>query len=261
VWGPRALLMIAVSGPAHAQDALRGKRVYIDAPRIVGGDVSCVDCHGGLPRGLHGIDRAADRPDLIRIAVDSIPQMAPLRGRLSGPDLVDLAAYIADPAVASPQLDLATTLPHGGTGADDRIEFGAIEADTASAAATLQITNTGQLAFTISANPEVLGENADEFSLEAASCGTGDIVAPARSCEFALVFRPRDAPGPRTARFVVPHDWVYGLAAVALLGSAAPPGSSPAPPAPSTGCGSTDGHGWGALLGWLVLRRRVRRPR
>jgi hypothetical protein len=254
VWSPWALLvMIAVSaGPARAQDALRGKRLYLDAPRIVGGDVSCIDCHGGLPRGLHGIDRAADRPDIIRLAVDSIPQMAPLRGRLSAPEFVHLAAYIADPAVASPQLELATTLPNGDAGEDDRIEFGEIEADATSAIATLQITNTGQLAFAISANPEVLGTNADEFSLEAASCGTGDIVAAGRSCEFALVFRPRGATGDRTARFVVPHDWVYGLAAVALLGAAGPPGSSPAP-APPGGCSGTDRHGWGALLGWLVL--------
>ena len=262
MWGSRALLvMIAVhAAPVRAQDALRGKRLYLDAARIVGGDVSCVDCHGGLPGGLHGIDRAADRPDIIETAVESIPQMAPLRGRLSRPDLVDLAAYIADPAIASPQLELATILPSGDAGASDRIEFGAIEIDSASAAATLRITNTGRLAFAISAHPEVLGANADEFLLDAASCEAGEIIAPGRSCQFVLAFSPVGAPGTRAARFVVPHDWVYGLAAVALLGSATPP-TPPTPSPPSTGCATADDHGWGSLVGWLALRRRRRTTR
>jgi mono/diheme cytochrome c family protein len=260
--GPRALVVgiaMLAAGPASAQDALRGKRLYLDAARIVGSGVSCVDCHGGLPGGAFGIGRAADDPAVVENAVGSVPQMTPFRGRLAGADFADLAAYIGNPAVPSPQVQLTTRLPNGAAGPADRIDFGEIEIDTASAVATLQIANPGLLAFAITAAPEVAGANAAELSIEATDCRAGMIMAPAQACSVELRFRPVGAAGARTARLGVPHDWVYGIAAVALLGSAAPP-TAPPPPA-STACSSSHGNTAWPLLALLVVRRWVRRRR
>jgi uncharacterized protein (TIGR03382 family) len=261
--GPRALVVVIAmlaAGPASAQDALRGKRLYLDAARIVGSGVSCVDCHGGLPGGAFGIGRAADDPAVVENAVGSVPQMTPFRERLAGPDFADLAAYIGNPAVPSPQVQLTTRLPNGAAGPADRIDFGEVEVDTASAVATLQIANPGLLAFAITAAPEVAGANAAEFSIEATDCRAGMIVAPAQACSALLRFRPVGTAGARTARLGVLHDWVYGIAAVALLGSAAAPAAAPPPPV-STGCSSSPGNTAWPLLGLLVVRRWVRRRR
>ena len=51
--------------PGAAQDALRGKRVYLDTARLANASVSCVDCHLGLPPGLFGIGRAANNPAIV----------------------------------------------------------------------------------------------------------------------------------------------------------------------------------------------------
>lgn len=259
--GRRALLVLIAllaTGPASAQDALRGKRLYLDAARIVGSGVSCVDCHGGLPGGLFGIGRAADDPALIENAVNSIPQMTPLRGRLAAADVADLAAYIGNPAVPSPQVQLTTRLPGGEAGPADRIDFGELEVDESTAVATLQITNTGLVAFAITAAPDVAGASAAEFSIESTDCGAGEIVAPAQSCRCELRFRPVGVAGARTARVGVAHDWVHGIAAVALLGSAAPPVSPPPPPLPSA-CSSSSSNTALPLLGLLMWRAWVRR--
>lgn len=261
-----AVIAMAAASPARAQDALHGKRLYLDAARITGSGVSCVDCHGGLPGGLYGIGRAADDPALVETAVDTVSQMAPLRGRLAGADLADLAAYIGDPGVPSPQVELATWRPGGEPGLADRIELGEVTIGAASDAATLELRNTGQLAFAITGAPEVAGTDAGDFAIESADCDAGSLVAPGASCRFALVFGP-SAVGARAARFLVPHDWVHGVAAVALLGSAAPAASSPPSPSPSPssplsspGCSSTGGHAWWPVIGWLACRRRRRRP-
>jgi len=262
--GHRALVVVMAmlaAGPASAQDALRGKRLYLDAARIVGSGVSCVDCHGGLPGGAFGIGRAADDPGLVENAVGSVPQMTPFRDRLAGADLADLAAYIGNPAVPSPQVQLTTRLSNGAAGPADRIDFGELDVDVelaAGAVATLQIANPGLLAFVITAAPEVAGAHAAEFSIEATDCRAGTIVAPAQACSVELRFHPVGGAGARTARLGVPHDWVYGIAAVALLGSAAPPA---APPPATPACSSSNGNTALPLLGLLVVRPWVRRRR
>ncbi len=97
-----AAFALCVALPAQAADALRGKRLYLDAARIAGSGVSCVDCHGGLPGGAFGIGRAANDPAVIERAINSIAAMAPFRGRLAAIDLADLAAFIGNPAVRVP---------------------------------------------------------------------------------------------------------------------------------------------------------------
>jgi hypothetical protein len=263
----RALAVIAmlVAGvpPAAAQDALRGKRLYLDTAGMVGSEVSCVDCHGGLPGGAYGVDSAAGNPALVELAVASVPLMSPLRGRLAAADFVDLAAFIGDPRVASPALQVLVRPPGREAQLDERIELGDIAVGEASAHGLVQIRNVGRLAFTITGAPELAGMDAAEFALDAAACGAGATVAPAQSCELALVFRPVGAAGPRVARLSVSHDWVYGIVTVAVSGTAVLPGTTPADGGPDAGSGCRSGRGSTAgLLGaiaWVWLHRRQRR--
>ncbi len=262
-------LATLAAAPAEAQDALRGKRLYLDAATLVGSGVSCVDCHGGLPRGAFGIDSAAGDPAAVERAIASITEMTPFRGRLAAADFVDLAAYIADPAVASPAARVTTWLPSGAAGADDRIAFGELDVDDAPAVAALGLTSTGQQALTITADAEVAGPDADQFSIGANDCRAGTVLAPGRSCRIELRFAPVGTAGPRFARVRVAHDWVSSPAAVALLGSvrptaAAPPDEPPRSADAVSGCRSsrrsTRNAVW-PLLAFLALRSWMRRAR
>jgi hypothetical protein len=259
--GTTLAVLAAVLAAARSADAdaLRGKRLYLDAARIVGSSVSCVDCHGGLPGGSFGIERAANDPARVAAAIAAIPQMAPLRGRLASADVADLAAYLGDPGVASPQVEVTTQLPGGGPGQPDRVEFGDLALD-ATAIATLQLRNPGQLGFTLTAAPAITGRDAPEFAIISAGCAPGSVVAPGQACRFELAFRPAGQPGPRTAGFAVDHDWVRGSAAVALLGSAVPPGT-PVVPEPAAGCAASTPSSALPLVVLLALRRRRTRPR
>ena len=106
---PAVALVLVFMAPAAAQDALRGKRLYLDTARVTGAPVSCVDCHRALPPGLFGIGSAANNPAIIANALNSIPQMAPLRGRLTAADIADVAAYIGNPACRVPCCESSPT--------------------------------------------------------------------------------------------------------------------------------------------------------
>jgi hypothetical protein len=280
-----AIAMLRVER-AEAQDALRGKRLYLDAGRIVGSGVSCVDCHGGLP-GAYGISAAANDPVMVAAAIDSVPDMIPLRGRIGPVECADLAAYIGQPGVPSPQVRVTTQRPSGAAGESDRIEFGEIAVGATSAPARLQIANTGQLAFTLTGPPAPAGTFAGEVSIVETDCEAGASLAPGQSCEIAVVFHPASIAEGATeelhaARLAVPHDWVYGAAAVALLGTVVlamspggpMPGAMPPMPGPGDapedaspgGCNSRAGHAAWPVMGALVgmrwrARRRHREPR
>lgn len=201
-----------LSAHALAQDALRGKRVYLDTARLTGSTVSCVDCHGGFPPGLFGIGQAANNPARVANAIASIPQMTPLRGRLSTQDVADVAAYLGNPAVPSPTLRV---------GPGDRLDFGAISQGQTSARGAVTLTNTGTLSLTLTSNSRLTGPQAAEYSIADSSCTSGRLLAPSESCEVGVLFRPPSgASGLRTAALQVDHDWVSGTAAVALIGTA-----------------------------------------
>jgi hypothetical protein len=248
-------LLVLLSWPraASAQSALRGKRLYLDAARITGSGVSCVDCHGGIPGGLFGIGRAANDPVLVESAIGSVPQMAPFRERLAANDFADLAAYLGDPAVPSPQVELTTVLPSGAPGAADRLSFGEV-AVGAEATATLVLRNSGQLPFSITAAPLLAGPNVEEFTLLPQPCDAGAALVPAASCSFEVRFAPDGPLGMRVARLVISHDWVSGVAAVALLGAA----TERAAPPSDGGCAAGGGARLplAVLLGAAVVRRR-----
>lgn len=138
-----AVSLAAIAHTAQAQDALRGKRLYLDTARLVASGVSCVDCHGGLPGGAFGIGKAANNPDVVERAVSTIAPMAPFRGRLNAEDYADLAAFIGNPAVQSPQLRITSTVPAGGSAASDRLDFGPVPPGGRSAVGSMHLVNLG----------------------------------------------------------------------------------------------------------------------
>lgn len=255
--GAVALLVLG-AGNALAQDALRGKRLFLDAARLTGSGVSCVDCHGGLPGGLFGIGRAANDPAAVERAVNSIPQMSPLRGRLSARDFADLAAYIGNPAVASPALRSATTGP-AATVSNERLDFGAVASGARSPSSRWHLINDGSVALIIKSAPQLRGDQLADFSIAASDCVPELILAAGASCSVDLVFRPLATEGGRQAAVAVAHDWVGGEVALALSGQVAS-----APAVPPTVAASPDGGG-GSVAPWIlgvmsaVLARRFRR--
>lgn len=245
-----ALALFVGAGAASAQDALAGKRLYFDAGRIRSAGSSCVDCHYELP-GAYAIGAAANDPGRIQRAVESIPQMSIFRGRLTAADYVDLAAYIGRPDVPSPALRATTS----GT-QSEVIAFGTLSSGSGTSSAQFRLSNTGQLALQITSVARIVGENASDFNVVSSNCaGT---LTPGTTCIIDVRFAPpAGASGERRAALQIDHDWIGGLAAVALLGGAQPQGGGSAPPI--GGGGGALSLGLLALLpAALVLRRSLR---
>lgn len=242
---------------AQAQDALRGKRLYLDADRLVASGVSCVDCHGGLPGGAYGIGKAANNPDVVERAVSTIAPMAPFRGRLTVEDYADLAAFIGNPAVPSPELRITTTAPAGGSAAADRIDFGSVPASGNSAVGSLQLVNLGQRPLQLTRAPRLDGGDAGDFVVIGTDCQAPAALQPQQACRIDLAFRPSAGSGLRTAAIQVEHDWVEGVAALALIGTA---NAAPSAPAGSpTAAGGGGALGLATVLGLVLLVRFGRR--
>jgi hypothetical protein len=252
---------VLVAAPASAQDALRGKRLYLDAGRLTGSGVSCVDCHTAYPPGLFGIGRAADRPDLVEQAVASVPAMTPLRGRLSAADAVDLAAYLGDPGVPSPGLGLA-----GSDGAPivGALSFGEL-AVGGRATRTVIVENRGQRAMVLLTAPVIDGRDAAAFTLRDSTCVAGHSLAAGAGCQLVLELVADGEPGRRVARVFFEHDWVQGIAGLALIGDVVAEAPPDPPPLDETaaddgGCAVSGGAGLvAALLGIALIRACGRR--
>jgi cytochrome c553 len=225
-----------------AQDALAGKRLYLDAARLRGTGVSCVDCHGGLPGGLFGIGRAANDPAAVERAINSIPQMTPLRGRLTGSDFADLAAYIGQPGVPSPVLRSATV---GGVSATaERIDFGPVAAASASQPSRWTLLNDGSVPLTLLGAPALRGSHSADFRIAAADCAAGLSLPGGASCSVTIEFRPQSGTGGRQAAIAIAHDWVHGEIALALNGEATPASvTNPLAPPSSAAVAPTGGGG------------------
>lgn len=229
--GARALcralaLLLPLASAANAQDALRGKRLFLDTARLTGSGVSCVDCHGGLPPGLFGIGRAANDPALVERAVNAIPQMTPLRGRLGANDYADLAAYIGNPAVPSPVLRGATSGAATTTN-PERLDFGAAKPGSQTPGSRWHLVNEGAVAVRLTAAPLLRGDHAGDFAVVSGDCVAGLTLAGGISCSMEIVFRPQAGVGTRQAAVAVAHDWVGGEIALALGGQAAAPAAPP----------------------------------
>ncbi len=239
-------MAVALPTISLAQDALRGKRLYLDAARVVGSGVSCVDCHGGLPGGLFGIGRAANDPAAVERAVNAVPQMTPLRGRLHAQDYADLAAYLGNPAVASPALRSVVSGP-AATASAERLDFGVVSRNGQSAASRWHLVNEGSVSLTVTGAPQLRGNHPQDFVIITSDCSAGRMLVAGASCSVDLVFRPLDGVDARQAAVAVAHDWVGGEVAVALAGAVAAPPVSPTP------SGSADGGGGGGgTTLWLL---------
>ena len=94
LWHRLALGAVAAGGMAQAaaQDAARGAGLYLRGPD---GVASCVSCHGPDPsQNRNRLLFAADRPDALLRALNTVAAMGYLRNTLSDTDVADLAAYL-----------------------------------------------------------------------------------------------------------------------------------------------------------------------
>ena len=222
-------LLLACAGSADAQDALRGKRLYHDVGRLSGSGVSCIDCHGGLPGALHGLAKAAGRPGAIDYALNSIQQMLPLRGRLSAADMADLAAYIANPAIASPELRLGTAGPGSIAWSTERIEYPTSSPGMVLPASSIRLSNAGTLPLQLQSAPALDGPHAAEFAILESDCRAGMVLDASQACAIRVTFRPRGPEGLRSASVGIAHDWIGGSVHVALIGRVAITARKPIP--------------------------------
>lgn len=207
-------LLASISESTHAQDALRGKRLYHDIGSLNGAGVSCIDCHGGIPGALHGLGKAANNPAAIDYALNVIQQMTPLRGRVSTQDMADLAAYIGAPHTPSPDLRIETSGPAASAYTAERLEFRPGDRGM------VRFSNAGSLPLQLLSPPAISGPDADAFTLAASDCRTGMALGPGMSCTVDITFhRPAsNSTSLRSARLGIRHDWIRGEVAVALLG-------------------------------------------
>jgi len=212
------LLLVGAAPPALAQDALRGKWLYQDVGRLSGAGVSCIDCHGGLPGALHGMGKVAGNPAAIAYALGAISPMTPLRGHLTERDMADIAAYVAYPAVPSPEPRITTAGPAATPYTADRLEFAAAPDGTSSPPSTVRLTNAGALPLRLAAAPALAGPAAEQFAITATDCAAGTILAQQQSCAVDIVFHPKGDPGLRAASLGLAHDWILGGVNVALIG-------------------------------------------
>lgn len=241
--------------PVAAQDALRGKRVYLDTARVVNASVSCVDCHRGLPPGLFGIGRAANNPAIVANALNTIPQMTPLRGRLSAQDIADVAAYIGNPGVPSPSLRVSAQSPPG-MESGDRLDFGAVPPSQVSARGIVRLANDGALPLQVTSNVRIVGPNMAEYAVVDSNCTATITLAAGQSCEIGVTFRPSSgSAGLRSAAVQADHDWVGGTAAIALLGTIETAAGNP--PVGSSGGGGAVGGLLLILIAGIARGRRV----
>ncbi len=212
------LALAAVASPALGQDTLRGKRLYYEVGRLSGAGVSCIDCHGGVPGALHGLGRVADDPAKIDYAIGTVTAMTPLRGRLSGKDMADIAAYVARPSVPSPEPRVATFGSAAVPYVTDRLEFAGAGATTG----TVRLSNAGEVALRLGAHPALAGEHAARFAIAETTCAQALVLRKDESCTVTIVFSPEAGSGLRVAVLRLAHDWIGSGANIPLIGRLSP---------------------------------------
>jgi len=216
-----AMLSIAtalISSAAQAQDVNAGKLVYT-TPQV-SGQLSCSAgaCHTPNPlMNVNRILRAADNPGAIGVALNTVTQMAFLKGKLVTQQFVDLAAYIGNPGAAtgSPVAQIAP----------DWLLFASTALGTSASSQSFAITNTGTASLLVTS----VTSNNTEFSL-VSSCGT---IGAGDSCNVSVGFTPAAA-GNRSGTISVNHNasGASSTLAVSGTGTAAPtPGIQVSPPA------------------------------
>ena len=193
-----------VASSALAQDINAGKVVYT-TPQVTG-QLSCSAgaCHTPNPlNNQNKILRAADNPGAIGIALNSVVQMAFLRGKLTTQQFVDVAAYIGNPGAATAAAPVAQLSPA-------TLNFPSTTVGTTASSQPFAISNTGTAALIVSS---VTSSNA-EFSLVSV-CGT---IAAGASCNVSVGFTP-SATGARSGTITVGHNAAGGTSTVAVSGT------------------------------------------
>ena len=207
-----AALVVCVD-PAAAQNAARGKQLY--ESRFNPNFLTCSDaaCHGVNPLANMNRIRNGTSGQAILTAVGAVPLMSPLRNLVSQGDAADIAAYIANPAAATPTGGLAASSPSLAFGAT---AVGATNANSNPAVST--VTNTSTAAVTISGIAKS-GTNAGEFTATGSCVSASSVqLAPGASCTLGATFAPTAA-GTRSATLTVQSN-ASTNPAIALSGTA-----------------------------------------
>lgn len=196
-----ACLSLPFAAPTDAQDANNGKTLYNTV--LVAGERSCGNgaCHGPDPRNRQNRIQLGEDPGNIAQATQTVVQMNFLRGRLSTAQLIDLAAYIANPAAATgaPVAQLSTA----------SLSFGSVTVGSTAPAQAVTLSNTGSSPLTVSA----ITSGNSEFAVNG-SCG---VIAVSGSCTVTIRFTP-GATGPRSGSVTFLHNAAGGASTVAVTG-------------------------------------------
>ena len=197
------VLVVNLPATGHAQDVNAGKLVYT-TPQV-SGRLSCSAgaCHSPNPLlNQNKILKAADNPGAIGVALNTVGQMAFLKGVLATQQFVDLAAYIANPTAAggSPTAQLSPTA----------LTFPATAVGKSASVQPFTITNTGSANLIVSS----VASNNAEFSLVSV-CGT---IAAGASCDVSAGFSP-SATGARSGILTVSHNAAGANSTVAVSGT------------------------------------------
>jgi hypothetical protein len=161
--------------------------------------------------------RVAGSPNAIAYAIGAISQMSALRGRVTDQDMADIAAYVAHPAVPSPNLQLATFGPAASPYTAERLEF------SAPASSSIRLINAGALPLGLGSAPVLSGPAVADYSIAATDCRAGAVLAAQQFCTIEIAFAPRGEPGLRAATVSVSHDWIRASVHIALIGRVAAP--------------------------------------
>ena len=197
------MLVALLSTSAAAQDINAGKLVYT-TPQVAG-QLSCSagQCHT-IFVNQNGIQKAADNPGAIGVAVNTVTQMAFLKNVLVTQQFIDLAAYIGNPSAAG-----GTPLSQVSPAA---LAFPATVVGSSASLQPFAITNTGTANLVVSS----VASSSAEFSL-ISSCG---LIAAGTSCNVAVRFTPA-ATGARSGTITVSHNAAGSTSTVALSGTGA----------------------------------------
>ncbi len=202
------LIFAAVlSTPALAQNATAGKLAYTTP--LVAGQLSCSAgaCHTGNPsNNQNKILKGADDPGAIGVAVNTVGQMAFLKGKMTTAQFVDLAAYIGNPGAAAgtPSATLSSTA----------LAFPSTVVGSSSSAQTLSISNTGGDALIVNSIISTL----PDFVVN----GGCSAVAIGASCNLAVTFTPAQV-GARAGNLSISHNAAGGSSTVNLNGTGSAP--------------------------------------
>lgn len=258
-----SVAVAAASTAALAQttppNAVNGRDLYSDTPNESGNQMltsSCNNCHdvqsrrsriagGGTPVAGQApaitYDQAMTR---LSYALNNVPSMAQFQTGLSGQQIKDLGAYLAD----TPKVNVST------------LTFTATATNTTSAAQTVTVTAPVSEATQLRILPSSIAGTGYAKFARTYQCDNL-LLAPGTSCSFQVTFSPQDA---AAANPVLTLTLNQGASTTAITrrvllegtvtGAPAPaPAPTPAPspsPAPAPAAGGDSG---GGAIGWEWL--------